>query len=412
MVRLTAIAIKLLCFLVLFCLALLQLQYAFRQHQIYIGTNDDPRTANSRNARLLTNLGKQKHLFEADLNSAVFYLQKALIANPLYVPAWLALAVVRNDQGEKPQSRQILSYAHHLTTDIKRWRWEKVLTAYQLGQTELLPVELSYIVKEIRGKSKKAALQLAFNVWPESAALVDNLGQENLTHLFSHAVSRKDTEKTLYFYRAMDELEVAIERKNLLRAIDMLLRNGEAEQAGAIWRTRINPDSLIHNGDFSQPFTQTAFGWRKAKHPSVALSVEGIRGEPIKRATHIRFKGWDNINYHHLSQIIPLEQDKTYRLSARVRTEKLTTDQRPYFEIYGYKCKNFVHQQTEQFPITADWQPIALEFTVPKDCATAVVRLRRKESTQIDSKIAGNLWISDVSVQEIKPLSVSVVQPK
>ena len=412
MSRFYTTGVKLLCFTVLVCLALLQLQFALRHQQILIGANDENKTGTLRNARLLTNLGKEKHLFDADLKAAAAILQKALITNPLYVPAWLALAVVKNDQGEKKQATQILSYTHELTADIKRWRWDKVLTAYQIGYADLLPVELSYIVREIPGKSRDAALELAFNVWPEPAELVDNLGQENLTHLLNHAVARKDTEKTIYFYKVMDELVMSIERRNLLWAIEMLLRNGEPVQAGAIWRARINPNSLLYNGNFNLPFTQTAFGWRKAKHPSVALSVEGVREEPGKQAARIRFKGWDNIRYHHFYQFVPLEHDKAYQLTARVRTEKLTTDQRPFFEVYGYQCQNFAYQQSEPFQANADWRPIAVEFSVPQNCAAVVVGLRRKQSSQIDSKIAGNLWITDVQMQEISPFSASVVPPQ
>jgi hypothetical protein len=398
--RTSSAILRIVCFVLLLAFALLQMRYALHQQLMFVGGGDESTILHSRNATQLTNLAREKHLFEADLEQASLLLQKALSASPLYVPAWLALAVVRNDQGESAQSIQILAYAHHLTSSIKRWRWDTVLTAYELGQTALLPVELSYIVGEIPGKTRRSALQLAFSVWPDPADLVNNLGQENLPHLFNQAYASKDVPKTLYFYQAMTNTGETIARRHLLAAIDMLLGNDEAVSAGDIWRREFSPKALIYNGDFSSPLVNTAFGWRRKKQSSTAVSIEGVRGVPGKHALHVRFKGWDNVDYHHLYQLTPLVPGTSYRFEAKVKSDSLTTDQRPFFEIYGFQCADFPRTQTEMIPASTDWRILTHNFLVPEHCSTAIVRLRRQQSDLIDSKISGNLWITDVTLTE------------
>jgi hypothetical protein len=39
-------------------------------------------------------------------------------------------------------------------------------------------------------------------------------------------------------------------------------------------------------------------------------------------------------------------------------------------------------------------------FVIPEECSAVLVRLRRKESNHIDSKLAGQLWLRKVAMAE------------
>ncbi len=75
----------------------------------------------------------------------------------------------------------------------------------------------------------------------------------------------------------------------------------------------------------------------------------------------------------------------------------MTTDQRPYLEVYGYKC-TMQNTRTDMVASNQDWQQYQIDFAVPEDCAAIVVRLRRNESLQIDSKLAGQLWLKNIAI--------------
>ncbi len=399
--------LRICCFLLLLAAAFIQLVFALQEQNVFSekkggGGNSVLRSSDP---QLLTLAAKQNHLFEGDMPAAMAQLQRALTSNAYYIPAWLALAELDNDLGNKQQALAILEYVDTLTRELKRWRWEKTLADYQLGRLAVLPAELRYIIHDIPGKSKNDALQLAFTLWDDPQQLLDNIGRENLIPLFDYAVAKNLPEKALFFWQIIEADQEPWQQKQLQSFLDMLLRTDKVAEAGKIWRKYLNPDSLVYNGDFSQPFMQQAFGWRSGKDQGFAKRFEEANGINQQTALHYRFKGWDNLKFQHLYQIVPLTGGKTYRLTTELKSQKLTTDQRPFFEVSGYKCK-MQNVRTEMVAPDKDWTPYQFDFAVPEECAAVVLRMRRNESLHIDNKLAGQMWLKNIAISELgeKPI--------
>ncbi len=331
---------RLCCFVLLLAAACMQLVFALQEQSVFSEIKGGGNSVlQSSDPQLLTLAAKQNHLFEGDMPAALSQLQRALTSNGYYVPAWLALAELDNDLGNKQQALAILDYMDTLTRDLKRWRWDKTLADYQLGRLAVLPAELRYIIHDIPGKSRNDALQLAFTLWDDPQQLLDNIGRENLIPLFDYAVRKSMPERALFFWQKIEADKEPWQQKQLQSFLEMLLRTGKVAEAGKIWQHYLNPDSLVYDGDFSQPFMQQAFGWRSGKDQGFAKRFEESNGKNNERVLHYRFKGWDNLKFQHLYQVVPLTGAKQYRLTAELKSQKLTTDQRPFFEVYGYKCK-------------------------------------------------------------------------
>jgi len=387
------------CFLLLLVCGLLQLRFSVQEQQISIDQEGLSATDQIRNARLLTFHAKQKYMFEADMHAAMSLLQQALIINPFYVPAWLSLAELKNDIGEKKQAAEVLDYADSLTQGLHRWRWDKALVAYELGETDMLPGELSYIIEDIPGKPRADALQLSFTLWDKPEDLIRNIGRENIMHLFDYCIRKRLPQKALFFWQMIESEGVDWREKQALVFLNMLLGTGEVQEAGNIWRSHFNSQIIMYNGDFSKNFLQRAFGWRGRKDRGFAQGFDQVLGETSSRNLHYRFKGWENLNFSHLSQIVPIESRKEYELSAELKSQKLTTDQRPFLEVYGYKCK-MAYAKSEMVEPDQDWTSYKVNFSVPGECSAVVVRLRRKESSHIDSKLAGKIWLRNFTIRE------------
>ncbi len=384
------------CFVLLLAAACLQLKLAIQDQLIFGNNVSYLKTAQIRDAGILTFSARQKHVFEADLASALPLFQRALWVNPLYVPAWLGLAEIYNDLGKKSQAGRVLAYADHLTEGIKRWRWDKAMTAYQLNNREMLPGELHFIIAEIAGKTRNDALEMAFSLWEEPEELLKNVGVENVFHLHKHAVRKKMPQKALFFWHEIEREHLPWQEKDVLAMLDMLMATDNTPEATGVWRKYFNPDSIMYNGDFSKPFLKQAFGWRIGKDKDFVQRLE--QGETGSRMM-FRFKGWDNLNFHHFTQIVPVTGGKVYELTAEIASKKLTTDQRPFLEVYGYRCQTF-RANSEMVLPDQEMVPIAFRFGVPEDCNAIVVRLRRKESRQIDNKLSGQLWLGNLAITD------------
>ena len=361
------------------------------------------------NPYLLSWLAKQKHLFDGNFDQAQSLYKQALQINSVYVPAWLGLAELRRDQQQKQNANDILDYTSELTENVKRWRWDKALVAYQFNRKDILAVDLAYIIGAIPGKQRNDALRTAFAVWPDPKELQKQLGSEALEHLFRYATRTKKVEQGLVLLESIERKALQLhnekyQNNDILAFINMLIGQGELQSATTIWKKKVKSSKLMFNGSFAEPPLQTAFGWRigKNKGASWYLTKENKKKDD-QNALRIHFKRKWNINLYNIYQIVPLQGGKVYALKAKVKTKKLTTDQLPFIEALGYKCKA-PYNKSEMVMSDQDWKELYFLFEVPEDCKAMQIRLRRKESNRIDNKLAGDIWLTNFSISETEEL--------
>ena len=135
-------------FVGLIVIALYQLRIAIIAQTAYsnISTNKAIRSLQSE-PRLLVEYGKED-ILQGNYGNARKWLQKALQANPVYVPAWIALAELENDGGNPTRSVEILEYLDRLMQGVLRWRWEKAMLAYLLEREDILKADLFWLLQQ------------------------------------------------------------------------------------------------------------------------------------------------------------------------------------------------------------------------------------------------------------------------
>ena len=397
--KITHKALRISCLIALSILAVIQLRLLLYEQSEYSQKTDlSSLHKYQSNPYLLSWLAKQKHLFEADMDTAQSLYQQALIANPVYLPAWLGLAELKLDQQQTEQANAILDYTTELADNIKRWRWDKALVAYQFDRKDILARDLSYIMREARsGKKRNDALRMAFSVWSDPVELLDKMGDDNLLNLFRYATNKKKVDEVLVLWEVLERQGFQEQEKDVYRFLNMLLSNGKIKTAANIWRKYFNPDTLLYNGDFIHDPLQTAFGWRIGKNKGVSWKLKSAnkKGEPP--SLHLHFNRKKNVNLYNIQQFIPLDGGKVYTFKANVKTAKLSTDRLPFWEIHGFQCKG-LYQTTEMVQGEQPWTEVSLSFGVPEECDAIRLRLRRKESTRIDNKLAGDIWLSGLEI--------------
>ena len=387
------------CFVILLIVGGVQMKFYVQEQQVFSGNVAHLETGHLRDAKILTHLSQKQYMLEGDGRGAKLLLQQALIHSSYSIPAWLSLAELYNDEGQKRQSRKVLEYIDQLTSEVKRWRWEKTLVDYQIGRLEVLPSELSYIIAEMPGKSRRDALQLAFTLWEHPDELVTNVGYQNVEYLFKHAIAKKLPEKGLYLWNIIQNQEIVLQEKSILSFLNMLLQKKEIKAAGDIWRAYFNSETILFNQNFSKPLLKQGFGWRIGKDKAFVLRQERDIQDNKAGVLHYRFKGWDNLNFHHLYQIVPIDGGQMYEFTGEYKTKNLTTDQRPFIDVHGYNCKT-PYIKSEMVEANEDWKNTKFVFGVSDECDAVVVRMRRVESRQIDNKLSGQLWLRNFQIEQ------------
>ncbi|MCI5134501.1 MAG: hypothetical protein D3920_05365 [Candidatus Electrothrix sp. AW2] len=397
---LLGIAFRIALFLGLIAITLYQLRVAFIAQTVYsdIATKKEVRKYQN-DPLLLVAYGKEESAL-GHHEKARKWFQKALYANPVYIPAWLNLAELENDVGNINRSLEILNYLDDLMQGVLRWRWEKAMLAYLLGREEMLQDDLSWLLqqKNLTRQTKQKVLNFVFSLWPEPAELVKKMGKENSTSLFVHAVRMKNIDTASFLWTVTDH--TLLEKKQVLQYINLLINKQEINKAALLWQKyypNYPNNNLLYNGNFSLPLLQGGFGWRIWER---MLKKQGIEATTEGSALHLHFTGKQNINLYHIEQIIPLSAGRTFKLTGEMRSKNLTTDQRPFLQLIGRKCSmRFV---TEMVKSNQDWTQFSLHFTVPTKCNQGVeLRLCRLPSKKIDSLISGDFWITNLSLQNV-----------
>ena len=397
---------RVVCFLVLLGLAALQLFIARQEQTEYSCTSGSTAFLEYlRCSSLLTWHAKRFHLIEGDMALAEGLFKRALVQNPLYIPAWLGLAELRNDQGRKPESQAILEYVDRISVDISRWRWDKALLAYQLGRLDILSRDLSYVIEKIPGDSRQSALKMAFSIWEDPQELLSRMGTQNVLYLFNYAVQTTQIDTALALWPYIEKMGVETNKKDVLTFLNALILNKKIAIATPIWKKYFNSQSLLYDGHFQEEPMNTAFGWRVDKPKGSTWRIESDKGKEKSQAMRLHFSGTENLTFVHLSQIVPLASAKKYSLTGWLKTEKLTTDQRPYLDVVGYQC-TIPPAKTEIMAKSQPWASFTLIFNVPEECEAVQVRVRRDPSNHLDNLLAGDLWLRDLEIHdtgEIEP---------
>lgn len=378
--------------------AVIQLGLAIGEQRVLVAKRTGSIETSQNDSQILTKLAKQKYLIDGDLHTATDLIREALTLSPYHVPALLLLAQIHYDAGNAERANETLDYIDSITTDIKRYRWEKALVAYQFGRTEMLAGDLSYIAREIGGNAGNNALRLAFSIWKNPEELIDRLGPDVLMVLFNYAARYPHLDKALYFWNLIESQGLEWREEDLMVFIDMLFNMGRLQESADIWKANFNPDEIIYDGTFAQNFRQHAFTWRSSSDRSFKYNFEPASAGLSNRTLHYRFTGWDNPEISYISQVIPLEGGRMYSLTFEMKSDRLTTDKRPFMEVAGFNCNDSTHVETEMVAPVQEWKKIRLDFDVPKRCSAVMLRFRRQESLQIDNRLAGDIWLRSLEI--------------
>jgi hypothetical protein len=197
-----------------------------------------------------------------------------------------------------------------------------------------------------------------------------------------------------------------------VRFCQFLIDTGRLSAAKAVWseyrarqkaaggNTGLLAGGFLCDGGFEERPLGSAFGWRFARNEDVV--VERRVESPFSGTYSLRlqFTGSKNVAFSHVSQIVPVEPGRSYRLRFARKSRNLTTDQGVYLAVNGFKCEGPA-VKTQPVSGTGPWEEEWLELAVPKACEAIMVQVRRNASLMFDSKISGDYWLDGI---EMEPL--------
>ena len=194
--------------------------------------------------------------------------------------------------------------------------------------------------------------------------------------------------------------------------IDRLIGAGQGVEAFDAWQEllEIQPDSYlspekvnaITNGNFEAEPQGFGFDWRIRGIKVVGAEYDRSVFRSPSHSVRIHFRGEANVHYRGFSQIVRVEPGTLYRFEASIRTENVTTDSGPRFEIVDYYDPSRLQEVSEEFLGTERWRTLTLEFRTGPDTKILIIQLIRRPSRKLDNLISGQIWMDDFRLVPLK----------
>lgn len=340
----------------------------------------------------LASLARNEHLANGNLTQALTLYRRSLANFVLHVPSWLGIVELFNDMGEREKAAVTLRTLHGFSANSEDSAWTKALLAHELDQEDILAESLSWLVANHPGKLQEV-LTLADLRWQDTATIMAHFGSSQYQNLLDHYIRTREPAKAATVWLGIEQAggptpELA------LRYVNFLLQQDEISQAAGIWRKYFQQDStLLYDGTFQQPFADSGFSWRITRGKGVVWEKLSDRS-----GLQITFDGTENIAFR-LSQLIPLAPGQ-YLFKGLLGTRDLTTDQRPFWSITGYKCEGLAINDS-MLPPTTEHREFVLPFAVPDSCQAVQMALQRSTSYFFDNKLAGTITLEGLSIEPL-----------
>jgi hypothetical protein len=111
----------------------------------------------------------------------------------------------------------------------------------------------------------------------------------------------------------------------------------------------------------------------------------------------VGFDGTQNFNFTGLWQNIPVEPNTKYHFEGYLRTGGITTDSGPRFVI-AFAGGRQPEILLENFTGDRRWELQTADFTTAADVHLVQIMVSRQPSQRYDNKMAGFVWVDDVSL--------------
>jgi hypothetical protein len=187
-----------------------------------------------------------------------------------------------------------------------------------------------------------------------------------------------------------------------VRYVDALLKGHRYEQAQRAWADSLGeargdfPDkNLLFNGSFEREPSGGALDWRIRPSDEFETARDKSFSKQGQWAMAIQFRGAANVSYSHIEQWVVVTPGP-HTLQAWIRTDSITTDEGPQFQIVDAEAPGRLDVRTGAWIGSHDWTFVNQSFTVPAATHLIAVRIVRQPSEAFDNRIKGSLWVDGV----------------
>jgi tetratricopeptide (TPR) repeat protein len=344
-----------------------------------------------------------------DLKKSLSYIHQAIERNPLEQTYWINLAKIHQRLGEKEAFERALENAIFVNPTGYQGRW---VAGNLFLQGEDVPKALPHFSYLLRYYPEQSSLvyDVLSKVVDDPDFILEKLVPEDALSLrsyLSYLYENNDSESAKKVWQKRASLRQKADRSETLQHIDFLISQNEFNEAMEVWKARLREEGLsiptdgnvITNGSFeNEKILGGGFDWKIADVKGAKVAFDRSVAFEGNRSIKITFDGKENVDFHHVHQIVLLKPNTDYSLKAYIRTKEVTTKSGLKIEVYGIGATFYGSSES----VVGDnaWKELGVTFRTTPQSQAGVVRMRREKTDKFDRLISGTVWIDNVRLTE------------
>jgi len=353
----------------------------------------------------------RQHSPDGNLDDVIRHYETAARLSPRQANYWADLADAYELAGRLDDAERAYERARQAAPNSPQLNWQRGNFLLRRGQVaEALEAFRPALLA--RPELRRQAFDLAWRASDDPALILARLipprveiGFEYLNYLVSkkQIAAAQDAWRELFSWKQPFDPRAAFPYLDALREHD---RPGEMQAAWQELGARAPlalprpgaPAEAVTNGGFEADLLNGGLDWRVAAVEGAVVAVDNLVFFDGARSLRLEFDGRHNLDYRHLLQYVPVEPRTTYRFSYFIRTEKLSADSGPRFVLEDAYDPGRLRVSTRNVLGSARWSLEQVELTTGPETRLLVVRLARPTSDKLDNRLAGRVWIDQVSL--------------
>lgn len=355
----------------------------------------------------------QQNLLRPDPRRALLEFRRAARANPDSDETWLHIAGLSEDLGDIVAARSAYQQAqacHPISAEVA-WRYGSFLIRQEDFPAAYL--QLCRAIREDPALTPAAITQFS-EAGRGAAEILDGLLSARTDAYFTALnffLAQHDAADGLVVWGRLLALRQPWAMQQAVPLVDELLREGQVEAAQRTWREGLRATgrdseaaggSLIFDGTFEQDPLNGGFDWQEVPVPGVRYARDRGVSRAGAPSLRVQFDGSANLDFAQLLQFVAVQPRQRYRFSAFLRTEEITTESGVGFEIEDARTPRALNVFTPALTGTHPWTETAADFETGAQTRLLLVSLRRKQSTRLDNKLRGTVWLDEVALVPVE----------
>ena len=349
---------------------------------------------------------------DRDLARAEYHARRAIEFSPYDFRNRVALASVKEAQGDRAAAERALGEARRLAPyDRRTVRWRLANLLLREGKfNDSLPEFREAIAGNVA--FLPVALDLVWRASRENVAAIQTITPDEPR---AQLLLAQFLIKQSRFFEAAAAFE-SVDRQAKLSAaetpavINGLIFAGRFDVARGLWLSLLShKDSatLVWNGGFEAEIVKTLaqFDWSLTKSEYAKPAIDPSTAHTGSRSLRIEFLGRDTTALdNEVRQLVVVRPGRTYRLECWVRSSNLTTPEGPKVVVSDAASSNWLASSLPIAAGSSDWQRVELEFAAPgansAGEAAIYLSIKRKPKFSYDEPTKGMLWFDDFTLTQ------------